>query len=238
MLFNSPISSEKADRLVQLMQLRPGCHTLDAGCGTGEFLLRIVAYHGASGVGVDQDPRCIAAGQASATTRGLSSRCKFLATNVSEYKAESGTFDLGICIGATHAFGAGDAAYPNAINRLIQLVRPGGYVLIGESYWKQTPAAEYLALLGEPTGIYHSHAENIFFAEQRGLVPLYAVVSSDDEWDNFEWRHHMRIRSEAEANPDDPTVAAKLNRAIVWRDGYLRWGRTTMGFGLYLFRVP
>jgi hypothetical protein len=111
-------------------------------------------------------------------------------------------------------------------------------VLIGESYWKQEPSPEYLKLLGEPVGIYRNHAENIFFAEQRGLVSLYATVGSDEEWDDFEWRHHIRIRCEAETNPNDLTLTAKLNRAIVWRDGYLRWGRSTMGFGLYLFRVP
>lgn len=48
----------------------------------------------------------------------------------------------------------------------------------------------------------------------------------------------MKVRSEAETNPDDPTLAARLKRIILWRDGYLRWGRATMGFGLYLFRVP
>jgi rhodanese-related sulfurtransferase len=42
-------------------------------------------------------------------------------------ETEPGAFDLGICIGSTHAFGSGDAAYPNTIGRLRQIVRPGGY---------------------------------------------------------------------------------------------------------------
>jgi SAM-dependent methyltransferase len=154
------------------------------------------------------------------------------------FDAGTDTFDLGICIGATHAFGAGEAAYPNAIRRLKHHVRPGGYLLIGESYWKKEPAPEYLTLIGEPVGIYRGHAENISFAEGCGLVALYAAVSSDDEWDDFEWRHYMKVRCDAEANPDNQTLATKLNRSCLWRDGYLRWGRSTMGFGLYLFRMP
>jgi len=29
-----------------------------------------------------------------------------------------------------------------------------------------------------------------------------------------------------------------LERIRRWRDGYLRWGRDTLGFGLYLFYRP
>jgi SAM-dependent methyltransferase len=238
MIFNSPIGNEKANRLVQLLQLRPGNRVLDAGCGTGEFLMRVVAHHGVNGVGIDQDPGSITAAQANAATRGLASRCEFRTGDANAIEAGSGIFDLGICIGATHAFGAGDAAYPNTIERLKQLVRPGGYMLIGESYWKQDPAPQYLKMIGDPVGIYRGHAENISFADERGLIPLYATVSSDDEWDDFEWSHHMKVRHEAEANPDNQTFAARLHRSCQWRDAYLRWGRSTMGFGFYLFRAP
>jgi SAM-dependent methyltransferase len=238
MTFNNPIGSEKADRLVDLLALGPGSRTLDAGCGTGEFLLRVVARYGGHGVGVDRDPKCIEAARQSAAARALASRCEFHTFDANEFKAARAAFDAGLCIGSTHAFGAGDAAYPNTIVRLQQWVRPGGCVLLGEGYWKQEPAREYLQLLGEPVGIYRDHAGNIAFAEQRGLIPLYAAVSSDDEWDHFEWSHLLKIRGEAEADPGDAALAARLTRSREWRDGYLRWGRSTMGFGLYLFRVP
>ena len=156
---------------------------------------------------------------------------------MNEYAAEPGSFDVGICIGSTHAFGSGEAAYPNALRRMGQLVRPGGCLLIGEGYWKREPAPEYLELIGDPVGIYRDHAGNIAFAEERGLVALYAGVSSEDEWDDFEWRHQLQIRREVEASPDASETAERLARARRWRDGYLRWGRSTMGFGMYLFRV-
>ena len=238
MMFNNPIGSEKADRLVDTLPLGPGSRTLDAGCGTGEFLLRVVARHGGHGVGVDRDPKCIEAARQSAAARALAPRCEFHAVDANAFDARRGAFDAGICIGSTHAFGAGDTAYPNTIERLQYWVRPGGCVLLGEGYWKQQPAPEYLQLLGEPVGIYRDHAGNIAFAEERGLIPLYAAVSSDDEWDHFEWAHLLNIRREAEADPEDPALAARLARSRVWRNGYLRWGRATMGFGAYLFRLP
>ena len=129
MFFNSPISSETADRLVRRMEFRSSGRALDAGCGTGEFLLRVVAHHEMRGLGIDQDPRCISAAMAAASARGLAARCEFCAGDVKALEKKPSTFDLGICIGSTHAFGVGDAAYPNAIDSLKHLVRPGGIVL-------------------------------------------------------------------------------------------------------------
>jgi SAM-dependent methyltransferase len=237
-IFNNPIGSEKADRLVRMLPVRAGSSALDAGCGNGEFLLRVVAHHQIDGVGVDQSPRCIGTSRDNAAARGLASRCRFHAGDVKDFIVEPGAFDLGICVGSTHAFGEGERAYPETIERLSEWVRPGGYVLIGEGYWKQPPAADYLKLIGDPPGIYRDHAGNIAFAEDRGLIATYATVSSDDEWDDFEWSYYMQVRREAEANADAEDRAARLARARQWRDGYLRWGRATLGFGMYVFQLP
>jgi hypothetical protein len=121
---------------------------------------------------------------------------------------------------------------------LRQLVRPGGRILIGEGYWKQDPAPEYLKLLGDPVGIYQDHAGNLALAREHGLIPLYAAVSSEDEWDDFEWSCAMQIEREAADAPNNQALSEKLDRSRRWRDGYLRWGRRTMGFGFYLFRNP
>jgi hypothetical protein len=36
----------------------------------------------------------------------------------------------------------------------------------------------------------------------------------------------------------DPDVAAVLERSRRWRDAYLRWGRDSLGFAVYLFYRP
>jgi hypothetical protein len=35
---------------------------------------------------------------------------------------------------------------------------------------------------------------------------------------------------------EDPDVPELLKRIRAWRDTYVRWGRDTLGFGLYLFQ--
>lgn len=237
-MFNSPLSVEKAERLIQLLGLPANGRILDVGCGNGEFLIRVIEATGGHGLGIDLAPEIIVAAQTRANGRISPNSCEFRTADIQQESLPDNSFDLAICLGSTHAFGSGQAAYPNTLQALKKVVRPGGQLLIGEGYWKQTPDPEYLQLIGEPVGIYHDHATNITFAEQQGLVPLYAAVSSQDEWDHFEWSHRMRIEKEAAERPNDPETAEKLKRSRTWRDGYLRWGRTTMGFGFYLFMKP
>lgn len=231
MLFNSPLSFEKADRLIDVLELSAVDRVLDVGCGTGEFLVRLIDATGASGVGIDIDPTLIDEAQQKAGARLPENvSLEFRKADIKEESLADGSFDLAICIGSTHAFGMGEEAYPKALDQLSRLVKPGGQLLIGEGYWKQPPAQGYLDLLGDTPGIYHDHAENIWFAERRGLIPLYATVSNTDEWDHFEWSHRMKVEREHAADEE------RLQWSRAWRDGYLRWGRDTMGFGFYLFQ--
>ena len=47
---------------------------------------------------------------------------------------------------------------------------------------------------------------------------------------------HRLVERYARNNPDDPDCPAMVTRIRRWRDAYLRWGRDTLGFGLYLFQ--
>ncbi|MBC7783610.1 MAG: class I SAM-dependent methyltransferase [Burkholderiales bacterium] len=111
-MFNNPIGTHKADQLVRMLELQPEGYALDAGCGSGEFLVRVVTHHQTNGVGVDLDPRCISAARETAAARAVASRCAFYVGDVNEHIAAPHSFDFGICLGSTYAFGEGDAAYP------------------------------------------------------------------------------------------------------------------------------
>jgi SAM-dependent methyltransferase len=235
-LLNSPIGPARVDRLIQEMTFDVDQQVLDVGCGTGELLIRIAEIHGVRGLGVDRDEEKIAEAKAAARRRLPAGAVEFRAEDAANLDLQSRQYDRAICLGSTHAFGLGQGAYEYAIAGLTRLVVSGGLILVGEPYWKQPPAPEYLSLLGEPVGIYRDHLENVLFAEQKGLVPLYAVTSNDDEWDDFEWAHRRRHEDSAVSEPRTPEAREALLRSRRWRDGYLRWGRSTMGFGCYVFR--
>ena len=230
--FNLPVSPSKLQRLLELLALEPSASVLDVGCGRGEFAIRLLeTYRETVLTGIDVDIAAIDHANQQAETRLPDKNVEFRVESAGNVDFPDNGYDLTICLGSTHAFAEGEAAFPTAIKQLASWTRPGGQILIGEGYWKAAPAAEYLEHIGDPVGVYRAHAENVTLAQESGLTPLFALTSNDDEWDDFEWSHQIALeRSNADAE--------KLERGRRWRKGYLRWGRDTMGFGFYLFRKP
>ena len=111
-------------------------------------------------------------------------------------------------------------------------------MLVGEGYWRQKPPPDYLAVLSGERGQYLDHRGNVQAGIDAGLIPMHAVTASPDEWDEYEWKFSRSIEAYAREQPDDPDVPAMLERMPRWRDAYLRWGRDTLGFGVYLFARP
>lgn len=239
LLFNSPLSQGKAQNLISLLDLPDQAQVLDIGCGNGEFLLQVLEkYPKALGRGVELNPALVAEAQLRQQGRVGPERLTFLQGDARADLPALPPQDLLICLGASQAFAAAEAAFPALLAACLEHLRPDGLALIGEAFWQQSPAPEYLALLGEPAGIYRSQLENIALAQAQGLHPLYVSESNPDEWDDFEWRHQMRLERVLRQAPEETGLQEKVQQGRRWRAGYLRWGRNTMGFGLYLLQKP
>src|SRR5258706_6354178 len=52
-MFNCPLSPQKADQLAGVLELRAGARVIDVGCGTGEFLVRLIEQYDVHGTGID-----------------------------------------------------------------------------------------------------------------------------------------------------------------------------------------
>lgn len=237
MLFNNPYSLEKAERLIHILNLTPDSKVLDIGCGDGEFLLRLSQATGTQCLGVDISGENIEAAAVKATQLGLTERVRFEVADVNQ--RQFGTeFDVIICLGAVYAFASGQAAYPEALTQMQRWLKPHGQILVGEGYWKKTPAQAYLDFIGEPVGIYHSHQGNVEVAESHGFIVAYTATSNQDEWDHFEGSFRVKAERAAMANPEDKEAIKKRDAVRAWNTYYHRYGRETMGFGFYLmFKV-
>jgi SAM-dependent methyltransferase len=237
-LWNNPLHEQTFEQFAAALALSPGERVLDVGCGSGEMLIRLVEKFGVRGVGIDHSEKAIQESRERAAQRVRTADLEWIVADAAAWRAEHESFDAALCVGSTHAFGLGSGAFQRAIRALIPPLRRGGRLLIGEGFMKRPADREYRAVLGDYPPDDLTHSANIAAARSCGLVPLSAWVASDEEWDEFEWAHHRQAEQAAEANPDDTQIRARLARSRRWMDAYQRWGRDTLGFGIYLLGKP
>ncbi len=239
MEYNSPLSEAKERLLISLLELNPGQKVYEIGCGEGRLLNRILAHSDAIGLGIDTDVNLIEKAIKDAQSLLLApNRFEYKTISAGEIQLDERSVDLVICNGSSHALGVGEDAYKNTLLESWRLLKEGGTLFIGEAYWKKKPEQDYLQFIGEPVGVYNGFQENIFQAETYGYDPYFAIASTDDEWDMFEWSHKINIEKQIKESPDDSHLKNKRNDINSWLNAYLNWGRGTMGYGFYLFRKP
>jgi SAM-dependent methyltransferase len=234
--FHNPLDPRRIDEVLDVLTIgvRPRLlsRVLDVGCGAGELLVRIAERTGAGGLGVDSAPIQIEEARRRAAARVPQAELRFEVADARTSDPPGAPFDLVACIGSMHA--AGDGLEP-ALARLAQLTRPGGHVLIGDGFWRRDPPQDYLDALGATADELPDYA-GLVSAGAPALEAVYATVTTDEEWDRYEWRLiHNGLRFAAE-HPDDPDAAGAAAWARASRQRLLTaGGRDTLGFALVLF---
>ena len=230
----NPISAAKIERLLDLLPLDETSRVLDLGCGRAELSLRIIERFGSTVVAVDNSSYMLDAARERAEWTGALGKLHLDDIDIRDFQADPETFHLSVMLGA-----GGIAGGMAGICRTLKgWTKSGGYVLVGEGYWRARPNAEYLALLGGPDSQFLDHRGNVQAGIEAGLVPMHAATASPDEWDEYEWKYCRSVERYVREQPDDPDARAMLERSRRWRDAYLRWGRDTLGFAVYLFYRP
>jgi len=234
-VFNSPLGTEHAERLVTELSPSQEACALDVGCARGELLAHWMELGGGRCFGVDPDRDEVA--RARRRLARFADRVRLQSATVQDATLQA-PFDAVMCVGATHAFGGVGDALAASYRALAELLRPGGRMLVGHGFWKQPPPADYLAATGIDPAELTTHADNLELGESLGLRARYVSASSQSEWDAFEAGSGAAVERLLDARPDDADLRAKAEQRRAWRRAYLRWGRDTMGFGFYVFERP
>lgn len=231
--FYNPVNPTKIDKVIELLFLTTHDKIIDIGAGKGEILLRIIENYSSNCIAIEQYGDFVEQLKVNAKNRGVLNNIEVIKQDANlVIKKLNQEFNVGICIGSSHALGG----YPKTIESLTNIVVKGGYIVLGEIYWRKKPDTEYLKFFGGDEKDVLSHSENIFKAQEYGLIPLWSSVSNEDDWDAYEWLYSKSIEDYCYNNPEDPDCSEMLERIRSWREMYLKWGRETLGFGIYLFR--
>jgi SAM-dependent methyltransferase len=232
--YMNPISAAKVERLLDLLPLDDVSRVLDLGCGRAELSLRIIERFGSTVVAVDNSSMMLDAARERAEWTGALAKLHLDDIDIREFRADPETFHLSVMLGSGGIAGG----MAGICKQLKTWTKSGGYVLIGEGYWRAKPHPDYLALLDGSESEFLDHKGNVQAGVDAGLIPMHATTASQDEWDDYEWKYCRSIERYAREQLDDPDNPWMLERIRRWRDGYLRWGRDTLGFALYLFYRP
>ncbi len=209
---------------------KPPAQVLDVGCGRGALLVGAMVRFGASGVGVEPNPHFAAATRALAEAGGVAAALTLHTVPYATDLLGRERFDLAVCLGATQAFGG----YSRALPALREHVTTQGHALIGEGYWRQPPAREYLDVLGATEDEMMTEPATRAAAEAAGWRVVRAHASTLAEWDGYEDAYAGAVAEWLGSHAGDPDLAGYRARLERWREGYLRWGRDTLGFATYL----
>jgi hypothetical protein len=232
--FMTPLSQDRADRLVRFLAHDGDAIVLDIGCGWAELLLRVIgASPHASGIGIDLDVAAVEHGRVLARERGLSDRVTLLTEDAKTHAPDRS--DAVICIGASQVWGPPvhdnqPLDYASALTALRAMVERGAHVVFGEGVWSRPPTVKAVApLSGRPDELVPL-AELVEIAVAHGFMPVAVHEASLDEWDEFESGYSAcYARWLAEHGLDHVDAAEVQKRATRQREAYYGGYRGVLG---------
>jgi cyclopropane fatty-acyl-phospholipid synthase-like methyltransferase len=221
MRWNAPLSAEHAELLLDRLDVRPGAHVADLGCGWGELLLRVVGHADrVTGTGVDTEARALSRARRLASERHLDGRVQFTEADVSGW---DGAAERVLCVGASHALG-GSAS---ALSALAGIVPAGGRLLFGDGYWETAPSAAAAQMFGEEV---LPLAGLLEAGRSAGWRVIHMSVASQLEWDDFESTFRAGRQEWLLAHAEDPRAAGVRGWLDARERQYLEVYRGILGF--------
>jgi SAM-dependent methyltransferase len=223
----NPTSEEKLLLLGRRLGLGPESRILDVASGRGGPALLLARTFGCAIDGIEIEPAFQAVALERAEWEGLSTLVSFRLEDAAKVELPAETYDAALCVGASFVYG--DLA--QTISTLAPAVKPGGYVAVGEPYWKHLPLPgdyedrELLLTTLEGT---------VTVFETEGLPVVSVIASSEDDWDRYETLHWLSVERWLAENPTDADAADIRTRYERHKRTYLRHGRDYLGWAIFL----
>jgi cyclopropane fatty-acyl-phospholipid synthase-like methyltransferase len=222
----NPISTEKVIQIGQALGLEAGTQVIDFGSGFGEILILWAGRFGITGVGIDiRRYACERAAEKIESTQ-LTDKVTIVCQDAAAYPFKREGYEVAACIGATFIWGG----YRGALQVLKEAVRPGGQIVIGEAYWRQSQVPpEFAKRENFPT-------ENEIWQMTRdeGLIVKTVVRASESDWDRYVSADWQGLLNWIENNPYHPDREQVIGHLLQGQEEYFQYGRACLGWGVFI----
>ncbi len=223
----NPTSEKKLLLLGERLGLGPKSRVLDIASGRGGPALALARAFECTVEGVEIEPAFQAAAVERATARGLAHLVSFRLGDASREELGQASYDAALCLGASFVFGG----LADTVEALAPAVRPGGYVAVGEPYWRRLPLPEDYEDREDPLTTLEG---TVLVFETAGLPVVSVIGSSEDDWDRYETLHWRAVEEWLAESPGDPEAADVRAMHERSKRSYLRHGRELMGWAIFV----
>ena len=227
----NPTSEEKLLLLGRRLRLGSESRVLDIASGRGGPALILAEAFGCRVDGIEIAPEFHAAAVERAQARGLSQLVSFRLGDAANEALPAGEYDAALCLGASFVYGS----LADTVEALTLAVRPGGYVVVGEPFWRRLPLPDDYQDRTDP---WTTLADTVVIFETAGIPVVSVIASSEDDWDRYETLHWRAVEEWLVANADDPDASDIRRQSERWKRTYLRHGREYVGWAIFVGWKP
>jgi hypothetical protein len=225
----NPTSREKLLDLGRRLGLAPDVRLLDVASGRGGPAVLLASEFGCTVHGIEISPDFHAVALERAAAQGVLDRVSFDRVNAEHATFEPGAYDVAMCLGASFIWGG----LAGTLDVLEPAARAGGFVVVGEPFWRHMPLPDDYAERDEP---FTTLEGTVAIFESGELVTTSLIVSSDDDWDRYETLHWHAVVTWLEENRTDSDAADIGARHELAKHNYLRHGRDALGWAIFVGR--
>lgn len=224
----NPTSPEKIRLLGDYLRLTADSRVLDVGCGKCGPALILASTYGCHVVGVEKRVGFAGEARTRIAAQGLESRIEVHTADASQFQLEPGSWDAALCLGASFVWGTiGETAAA-----LARSVRHGGYLAIGEPFWRRWPLPE-----GVEAQDYVSLDATVARFQESGLVVTGIIGASEDDWDHYESLHWRAIEEWLAEHPEQPEADEIRANHLRYQSDYFRFQRALLGWAIFIGRI-
>ncbi len=229
----NPTSAEKIRLLGDYVRLGPESRVIDIACGKAGPAIVLAETYGCHVVGVERLAAFADEARARIAARGLEHLIEVHTGDGAEFPLEPETWDVALCIGASFVWGT----IEDAAAQLAPAVTSGGFVAVGEPFWRTLPLPEGL----DAAGFVSAETcvpldETVARFERSGLTLTGLIGASEDDWDRYESLHWRAAEEWLAENAGDSRAADIRIGQETQREQYVRVRRPHLGWAIFVGR--